>query len=428
MPVIGVIGVQWGDEGKGKIIDMLAAKADIVVRYAGGNNAGHTVVLDGHKFVLHLVPSGSLNAATKNVIGNGVVVDPQHLFQEIGELEERGVKIRERLYVSARAHVIFPFHREIDALAERWKGVGRLGTTGRGIGPTYADKAARTGLRVCDLLDPDHLTKRLTALLGEKNALLQKVYGHAGVDVDAAIAAAMDAGRQLKTLACDAGALLRESVKRNETILVEGAQGALLDLDHGTYPYVTSSSTLAGGFGPGTGLPPRALTRLIGVAKSYSTRVGEGPFVTEQNNETGARIRERGKEYGSTTGRPRRCGWFDAVAVRYACQLSGVDELVLTSLDVLGTFPKLSLCVAYEADGRRIEEFPAQLPHLDGVKPVYEELEGWTDDLRGIRDFDKLPSNARRYVERLEALTGVRIAKVSVGPERTEIIHRDRLA
>jgi adenylosuccinate synthase len=246
--------------------------------------------------------------------------------------------------------------------------------------------------------------------------------------VDGAIAAAMDAGRQLKTLACDAGALLREAVKRNETILVEGAQGALLDLDHGTYPYVTSSSTLAGGFGPGTGLPPRALTRLIGVAKSYSTRVGEGPFVTEQNNETGARIRERGKEYGSTTGRPRRCGWFDAVAVRYACQLSGVDELVLTSLDVLGTFPKLSVCVAYEADGRRIEEFPAHLPHLDGVKPVYEELEGWTDDLRGCRDFDKLPQNARRYVERLEALTGVRIAKVSVGPERTEIIHRDRPA
>jgi adenylosuccinate synthase len=424
MPVLGVVGVQWGDEGKGKIIDLLSAEADVVVRFAGGNNAGHTVVLGGEKFVLHLVPSGSLHKNTKNVIGNGVVVDPQHLFQEVDELAKRGVDLRGRLFVSGRAHVIFPFHRELDALAERWKGAGRLGTTGRGIGPTYGDKAARIGIRVGDLLDADHLTQRLRALLVEKNAILEKVYGKSPIAIEEAIAGAIAAGERLRPWVCDTGGLLRSAAARGERILIEGAQGAMLDIDHGTYPFVTSSTTGAGGFAPGTGLPPRALDRLMGVAKSYSTRVGEGPFTTEQANETGERIRARGKEYGSTTGRPRRCGWFDAVAVRYACALSGVDEIVLTSLDVLGGFPKIRVAVAYEVDGKKEGEFPAALATLERARPVYEDLDGWEEEIRECREFDALPKNARRYVERLESFVGVPITKVSVGPDRCEIIHR----
>jgi adenylosuccinate synthase len=424
MPVLGVIGIQWGDEGKGKIIDLLAAEADIVARYAGGNNAGHTVVLNGEKFVLHLVPSGSLHPSTRNVIGNGVVVDPQHLFQEIQQLESRGVAIRSRLFVSARAHAIFAFHRELDALAERWKGAGRLGTTGRGIGPTYSDKAARIGIRICDLLDVDLLSQRLRALLVEKNAILEKVHGRPPIAIDEAIESAAAAGRELRAIVCDTGELLRSAAKRNERILLEGAQGAMLDIDHGTYPYVTSSSTLAGGFAPGTGLPPRALNRLIGVAKSYSSRVGEGPFLTEQINEIGEKIRKRGNEYGSTTGRPRRCGWFDAVAARYACQLSGVDEIVLTSLDVLGTFPKLNIATEYVLGSATTQDFPAHAATLDGAQVRYEEMPGWDEDIRECRDFAKLPKNAQRYVERIESLLGVPIAKVSVGPDRSEIIHR----
>lgn len=424
MPVLGVVGVQWGDEGKGKIIDLLASGADYVVRFAGGNNAGHTVVSGTDRFVLHLVPSGALHERTMNVIGNGVVVDPEHLASEIQSLEARGVSIRKRLLVSARAHLIFPFHRELDAMAERWKGAGRLGTTGRGIGPTYSDKAARTGLRVGDLLDRDHLTARLRATITEKNAILEKVYGHRGVDAEAAIEAAWQAGQTLAPLVCDTGALLRKAAADGKTLLLEGAQGAMLDLDHGTYPYVTSSSTCSGGFATGTGLPPRALQRLIGVAKSYSSRVGEGPFLTEQINEIGELIRVRGREYGSTTGRPRRCGWFDAVSVRYACALSGVDEIFLTSLDVLGGFERVFVATAYELQGRRLEEFPAHLPTLDGIKPIYEEFAGWPDVLRTCKTFEQFPEGARRYVERLEQVVGVPITKISVGPERNEIVDR----
>ncbi|MFN0207421.1 MAG: adenylosuccinate synthase [Planctomycetota bacterium] len=424
MPVIGVIGVQWGDEGKGKVIDMLAAEADVVVRYAGGNNAGHTVVWDGKKFVLHLVPSGALNPNTKNVIGNGVVVDPDHLFKEIDELERFGTSIQNRLFVSARAHVIFPVHRELDALVERWKGAGRLGTTGRGIGPTYADKAARTGLRICDLLDLDHLSKRLRALLTEKNAVLDRVYNKEQHNMDDAVHAASRWRDRLTPIVYDTGAMLRASLAKGERIILEGAQGAMLDLDHGTYPFVTSSSTCSGGFATGTGLPPRALTKLLGVAKAYSSRVGEGPFVTELNNTIGETIRERGHEYGSTTGRPRRCGWFDAVAVRYACAVSGVDELSLMCLDVLGTLKKISVATAYRKSTETMSEFPAAWPNLDGVEPVFETFDGWDDDIRGCRRFEALPANAQKYVKRIEAIVGVPITKVSVGPDRTEIIHR----
>lgn len=424
MPVFGVVGVQWGDEGKGKIIDILAARADVVARFAGGNNAGHTVVLEGKKFVLHLIPSGALNANASNVIGNGVVVDPIHLFKEIEGLEKSGIQIKNRLLLSSRAHVIFPVHRELDALAERWKGAGRLGTTGRGIGPTYSDKAARTGIRICDLMDPDHAARRVRALLTEKNAILQNVYSREPMSINTAVDEAISSGAKLRPFVCDTGAWLRDAAAQGKTIVLEGAQGAMLDLDHGTYPYVTSSSTLSGGFAAGTGLPPRALTRLLGVAKSYSTRVGEGPFVTELDNEIGARIRERGREYGSTTGRPRRCGWFDAVAVRYACALSGVDEISLMSLDVLGTFDKLKVAIAYKKGGEVYHSFPAALPNLDGVEPVLEEFPGWPEEITECRNFADLPANARRYVERIESLVQVPVGMVSVGPDRTQIIRR----
>lgn len=426
MSVIGVVGVQWGDEGKGKIIDMLAADADVVARFAGGNNAGHTVVCEGKKFVLHLVPSGALNPKTKNIIGNGVVVDPEHLFKEIAELESGDVSIRERLFISSRAHVILPVHRELDALVERWKGAGRLGTTGRGIGPAYADKAARTGLRICDLLDHEHLTKRLRAQLAEKNEILEKVYGKPPLDIEQSIKTARAFGDQLKPLVYDTGAMLRASLASGDRIVLEGAQGAMLDLDHGTYPYVTSSSTCSGGFATGTGLPPRALTKLLGVAKAYSTRVGEGPFVTEQNNDIGNKIRERGREFGATTGRPRRCGWFDAVAVRYACAISGVDELSLMCLDVLSTFKKLNIAVAYKRGTEIYKEFPAMLANLDGVEPVYETFDGFEEDITRCRKFEDLPANARRYVELIQSIINVPIVKVSVGPDRSEVIHRSR--
>ncbi|MBI3820122.1 MAG: adenylosuccinate synthase [Planctomycetes bacterium] len=424
MPIIGVVGVQWGDEGKGKIIDMLAADADIVARFAGGNNAGHTVVFEGKKFVLHLVPSGALNPNTKNVIGNGVVVDPEHLFKEIRELESAGIELRDRLFISSRAHVIFPVHRELDISAEKWKGAGRLGTTGRGIGPTYADKAARTGLRICDLLDRDHLARRLRALLTEKNENLARVYGRPVIDIENAIDSAREYGEKLKPFVHDTGALLRAANARGERIVLEGAQGAMLDLDHGTYPFVTSSSTCAGGFAAGTGLPPRALTKLLGVAKAYSTRVGEGPFVTEQNNETGAKIRERGREFGATTGRPRRCGWFDAVAVRYACEISGVDELSLMCLDVLSTFEKINICTGYRLGSQSYREFPAALAVLDGVEPVFETMNGFDQDLRNCRKYEDLPKNAQTYVEAVESMIKVPIVKISIGPDRSEIITR----
>jgi adenylosuccinate synthase len=427
MPATSVFGAQWGDEGKGKIIDLYSAEADLVVRYQGGANAGHTVVVGRETFVLHLVPSGILHPGKVNVIGNGVALDPLELLEEVGGLRARGVAVDgTNLVVSARAHVIFEHHRRIDQLAERWRGEGRIGTTGRGIGPCYADKAARTGLRVADLLEPEHCRTRLRAALAEKNALIERVHEAEPLDLDAQLDRYTALGATLAPFVADAGALLRRAWKDGKRILFEGAQGALLDIDHGTYPFVTSSSTGSDGVAAGAGFPAQQVERTIGVAKAYCTRVGEGPFPTELKDATGERIREVGREYGATTGRPRRCGWFDAVAVRYALELNGATEWIVTNLDVLSGFDEILVCVAYEVDGRRVEDYPAARASLDGVRPVYERVAGFAGDLGGARAWRELPAAARAYVERLEALAGAPVSRVSVGPERAQTVPRGR--
>lgn len=428
MPTTCVVGILWGDEGKGKVIDYLAADTDYVVRFGGGHNAGHTLVLppsvagDG-KLVLHLVPSGIVHPHTVNVIGNGVVVDPLHLCQEVAMLRERGLKVElgHNLLVSERAHVILEAHRRQDQWAEQARGSGRIGTTGRGIGPAYSDRCARVGLRVGDLCRPDALKAALAALAEQKNAL----FGSAGLeplDCDRMFEELRAAGEQLAPGIVDAGHQLREARKDGKRILLEGAQGCLLDLEHGTYPFVTSSHASTGGAFSGTGMPPHQM-RTIGIVKAYATRVGEGPFPTELHDETGDALRKAGNEYGSTTGRPRRCGWFDAVAVRYSGSVSGVDELVLTCFDVMRGFP-LRLATSYKlADGRVTTDLPAF--DLATVEPQFEELPGFDEDICEVRDFDALPQTARDYVAAIERHTGLRVGTISVGPGRDQVIRRN---
>lgn len=418
-----VIGLQWGDEGKGKVIDSLAAEADLVVRYAGGNNAGHTVVLDGQKHVLHLIPSGIFHAHALNLIGRGVVVSLEHLAQEVDELTRSGVPVAERLRLDGRCHVIFPYHRHVDRLAETWRGEGRIGTTGRGIGPAYADKVARTGIRLADILHPEYFEQRLRAALAEKNALIAKVYGDAPEPHVRLFEESRALAERFRPLIVDGGELLRAADRAGRRILFEGAQGSLLDLDAGTYPYVTSSWTGVWGIPGGTGFPPNRLGRTYAVAKAYSTRVGEGPLPTEQNNELGQRIREAGREYGATTGRPRRCGWFDAVAARYAVELNGLDGVILTNLDVLRGFHPLRVAVAYRVPGRELHTFPAEVGVLPDMEPVYAELPGWDEDIGGVRRFASLPPAAQQYVRFLEQQLGVPIERVSVGPDRAQILN-----
>jgi len=429
MPTQSVFGAQWGDEGKGKIIDLLAREADVVVRYQGGANAGHTVVVGEQKYVLHLVPSGILHPGKVNVIGNGVAVDPLVLLQEIDGLVQRGVRVEPAtLRLSSAAHVIFDHHKKIDALSERWKGVGRLGTTGRGIGPAYADKAARTGLRVQDLLEPARFRSRLQAALVEKNALFERVHGEPPLDLDATFAKYAAVGERLLPFVGDTGLEVRRAHAAGKRILFEGAQGAMLDLDHGTYPYVTSSNTGVAGVGAGAGFPPNRIDRVLGIAKAYCTRVGEGPFPTEEKGSDGERIREVGHEFGATTGRPRRCGWFDALAVRYALELNGADGWVMTNLDVLSAFDEIPVGVAYRAGSERVSselltEYRTDLP-LEGMRVEYERLPGWGADITAVRRFADLPAAARTYVERLEELVGVPVDLLSVGPERDQVIAR----
>jgi adenylosuccinate synthase len=417
-----VVGILWGDEGKGKVIDFLAADTDFVVRYGGGHNAGHTLVLPTGKLVLNLIPSGIVHAHTTNVIGNGVVVDPVHLCSEIDKLRARGIDVRlgANLLVSERAHVILDAHRRQDQWAEALRGSDKIGTTGRGIGPAYADRCSRIGLRLGDLLRPDSLRAAVRGLAAQKNAWLGAA-GMGPLDENAMVAELLAAGDKLRPGIADTGAVLRRANAAGKRILLEGAQGCLLDLELGTYPFVTSSHASTGGAFSGTGLPPHAM-RVIGIAKAYATRVGEGPFPTELDDELGDKLRVAGNEFGSATGRPRRCGWFDTVAVRYTAGISGASELVLTNLDVLRGFP-LKLCVGYRMpDGTRTAELPAF--DLDAVQPELVELPGFADDLRAVRTFDALPANARAYVQAIEQHTGLPVRTVSVGPERQQVILR----
>ncbi|HIG11198.1 MAG: adenylosuccinate synthase [bacterium] len=424
MPSISVFGAQWGDEGKGKIIDLLSRDVDFVVRYQGGANAGHTVIVGGEKYVLHLIPSGILHKGRVNVIGNGLAVDPLALMEEIQGLCERGVQVTgENLRLSRGAHVIFQHHRRADQLAERWLGEGRIGTTGRGMGPCYADKAARTGLRIGDLLEADRCRTRLQAALAEKNALFEKVHGEEALDLDTQLDIYMGLGDQLRPFVGDTGAEVRRAYDEGKSVLFEGAQGVMLDIDHGTYPFVTSSNTGTGGVPAGAAFPAQNIDRAIGIAKAYCTRVGEGPFPSEDHGAEGQAIREAGCEYGATTGRPRRCGWFDAVAVRYALELNGAESLVMTNLDVLSGFPELRAAVAYDCDGERLEDFPAFTP-LERFSPIFESHPGWTEDITGVREFADLPPAAQSYVTWIEEIVGRPISMLSVGPSREQIIPR----
>lgn len=424
MAVRCVTGILWGDEGKGKIIDRLAADTDCVVRYGGGHNAGHTIFLDGEKLVLHLIPSGILHPGVLNIVGNGVVVDPWHLEEEIEGLRGRGaeVELGVNFFVSEGAHVILPLHRALDQVAEQIRGSDKIGTTGRGIGPTYADRASRTGLRMGDLVRPARLSRALDYLLAEKNPLL-RAFDLPEVERGPLETQLIEFGQRLRPAITDTGHMLRSAYACDQRILIEGAQGVLLDVDHGSYPFVTSSSSSTGGVAVGTGLPPSAIGEVLGIVKAYSTRVGEGPFPSELFGEIGDQLRTAGNEFGSTTGRPRRCGWFDTVAVKYAVAVSGTTRLAMTNLDVLSGFDPLPLAVAYDLNGERISD---RLPLFDieEATAVCEEMPGFQDDVTGVRRYADLPVQARNYVEAIEDRVGVPIGIISVGPERDQVIER----
>jgi adenylosuccinate synthase len=420
MANIVIVGAQWGDEGKGKIVDLLTRYADIVVRFQGGNNAGHTIVLKGEKFVFHLIPSGILYENKQCVIGSGVVVDPAVLLEEVNELKKRGhLKDDSQLMVSEEAHLILPYHRRIDIARDR---VFKIGTTGRGIGPAYEDKVARYGIRVVDLMDEEVFRKKLKANLLQKNAYLSEVLKEKCFELSEILDEFLRFKKQLEKYVRNTSLILYDEIQKGKHILFEGAQGALLDLDHGTYPYVTASNTVAGNACAGSGIGPTMIDSVIGVAKAYTTRVGEGPFPTELKDEVGERIREKGGEYGATTGRPRRCGWFDAVVVNHAIRINGIREVAITKLDVLNDFDKVKICVGYRVNGKILHHVPSHLDLLESSEPVYEELDGWRREVKGAKKISELPVQAQRYLKRIEELTHVKIAMVSVGSERNETI------
>jgi adenylosuccinate synthase len=421
MPAIVLIGAQWGDEGKGKATDLLGDRVHYVVRYQGGNNAGHTVVIGDQSYALHMLPSGVLSPEVTPVIGNGVVIDPGVLFAEIDALTERGVDSG-RLLVSANAHLIMPHHRALDKVTERYLGNARIGTTGRGIGPTYADKVARVGIRVQDLFDPGILRQKLDLVLREKNQLLTKVYNRRGIDAKATADEYLAYGERLRPYVADTGLVLGKALDDGKVVLLEGAQATMLDVDHGTYPFVTSSSPTAGGACAGAGLGPTRISKVIGVVKAYTTRVGAGPFPTELHDEQGDWLRKTGGEYGVTTGRARRTGWFDAVVARYAARVNGVTDFFLTKLDVLSSLDKVPICVAYEVDGTRHEEIPMTQTEFHHAKPVYEYLDGWWEDISQARSFDELPAAAQAYIKAVEELAGAPVSAVGVGPRRDQTL------
>ncbi|MFI9006903.1 adenylosuccinate synthase [Actinosynnema sp. NPDC053489] len=424
MPAVVLIGAQWGDEGKGKATDLLGDRVQWVVRYQGGNNAGHTVVLpDGQKFALHLIPSGILTPGVTSVIGNGVVVDPGVLLEELAGLDEQGVDTS-KLLISADAHLIMPYHVAIDKVTERYLGKAKIGTTGRGIGPCYQDKIARVGVRAQDLLDEKILRQKVEAALDFKNQVLVKVYNRKALDPGQVVDSVLEHGSKFASRIADTRLLLNQALERGETVLLEGSQGTLLDVDHGTYPFVTSSNPTSGGASAGSGIGPTRITTVIGILKAYTTRVGSGPFPTELNDEMGEHLRKTGGEFGVTTGRSRRTGWFDAVIARYAARVNGITDYFLTKLDVLSGLEKVPVCVGYTIDGERVDDMPMTQTDVHHAVPVYEELPGWFEDITHCRTFEELPANARAYVEHLEEISGARVSAIGVGPGRDQTIVR----
>ena len=426
MPAIVLVGAQWGDEGKGKATDLLGRDVDYVVKFNGGNNAGHTVVIEGEKYALHLLPSGILSPNCTPVIGNGVVVDLEVLFHELDGLIARGVDVS-KLRVSANAHVIAPYNRTLDKVTERFLGSRKIGTTGRGIGPTYADKMNRIGIRVQDIFDESILRQKVEAALGFKNQVLAKVYNTRAVEADRVVAELRSYAERLAPMVTDTTLELEQALDAGQNVLLEAGQATLLDIDHGTYPFVTSSSATAGGACTGSGIPPTRVSRVIAILKAYTTRVGEGPFPTELFDDDGEFLRKTGHEYGTTTGRPRRCGWVDTVIGRYATRINGVTDFVVTKLDVLTGLERVPICVAYDVDGVRHDEMPVNQSDFHHAKPIYEYLDGWWEDITGCRTFEDLPANAQAYVLRVEELIGARVSAIGVGPGREEIIQRHPL-
>jgi adenylosuccinate synthase len=421
MPAVVIVGAQWGDEGKGKATDLIAGRIDYVVKFNGGNNAGHTVVIGNEKYALHLLPSGILTDGVVPVISNGVVIDLEVLFEELDALTSRGIDVS-KLRVSANAHVITTYHRTLDKVTERFLGKRQIGTTGRGIGPTYADKINRVGIRIQDIFDEGILRQKVDGALDMKNHLLVKIYNRRAITADEIVDELLSYADRLRPLVCDTSLLIHEALTDGKTVLFEGGQATMLDVDHGTYPFVTSSNSTAGGASTGSGIGPNQISRVIGIIKAYTTRVGSGPFPTELDNEEGERLRQAGAEFGTTTGRPRRCGWYDAPIARYSARINGITDFVLTKLDVLTGLAEIPVCVAYEVDGVRFDEMPVNQSDFHHATPIYESFPGWTEDISSARTFADLPANAQNYVKAIEKISGARFSAIGVGPARDEII------
>jgi adenylosuccinate synthase len=422
-----ILGAQWGDEGKGKVVDLYTEQSDVVVRFSGGHNAGHTVVIKGEKYILHLIPSGIMHDNKINIIGNGVVIDPEALIEEIDDLKARGISFEGRFFVSKRAHLIMPYHKIFDKHNEAKKGSKKIGTTGRGIGPSYADKMARVGLRICDLYDDEVLREKVYQNVEEVNLIATKIHSLSPLDPNEIYENYKKYGEIIKPYVAETSYMINKLYKDGKKIMLEGAQGTLLDVDHGTYPFVTSSNPTAGGAFTGTGLAPQALNNVVGVLKAYTTRVGSGPFPTELDDDIGQWLRDTGNEYGATTGRPRRCGWLDLVASKYAKMLSGINYIALTKLDVLTGLKKIKVCVGYEYNGKIIETFPPEIKILENLTPIYKEFDGWDEDISKAKSIDKLPENAKKYLEFIAEELDIKYAVVSLGTDREETIILNKL-
>jgi len=429
MSTLVVVGSQWGDEGKGKITDLLSKEADIIVRYQGGSNAGHTVVKGDEQYIFHLIPSGILHSGVKCFIGNGVVIDPQSLLQEIEDLKKKNIEVDGNLFIDFKAHVVFPYHKILDEIKENKRGKDKIGTTKRGIGPAYVDKIARIGIRMIDMVNGKSLSKKIEINLNEKNDIFEKLYGLkiSNQEKKDILKKYIEYGQLLKKYMIDVSLHLNQAINEDKKILFEGAQGTLLDIDHGTFPYVTSSNPIAGGACTGTGVGPTKINKVMGITKAYTTRVGRGPFPTELTGELGEHIRQKGGEFGATTGRPRRCGWFDAVLVNYAVRINGMDCMVLTKIDVLSDFDKIKICTSYKYNGDTIKEFPINIETLQNCIPIYEEMEGWKGDVSQITKYENLPKQLKAYISRIEELVKTKVVIISVGPKRSQTVIREKV-